>query len=39
MKDNSCIKIYYQKKSVDYADYKPGMLYISVHEVFDKQMF
>ena len=36
IKDNSCIKIYYQKKSVDYADYKPGMLYISVHEVFDK---
>ena len=36
IKDNSCIKIYYQKKSVDYADYKPGMLYVSVHEVFDK---
>lgn len=36
IKDNSCIKIYYQKKSVDYADYRPGMLYVSIHEVFDK---
>ena len=33
LKDNSNIKIYYQKKPVTYADYKPGMLYVSVHEV------
>lgn len=34
LKDYSNIKIYYQKKPVSYADYKPGMLYVSVHEVF-----
>ena len=33
--DLSGIKIYYQKKGVSYADYKPGMYYVSVHEVFD----
>lgn len=30
----SWVKIYFQKKTVPYADYKPGMLYVSVHEVF-----
>ena len=33
LNDYSNIKIYYQKKPVVYADYKPGMLYVSVHEV------
>lgn len=33
--DLSGIKIYRQKKGVSYADYKPGMYYVSVHEVFD----
>ena len=31
--DGSNIKIYYQKKGVTYADYLPGMCYVSVHEV------
>ncbi len=31
--DGSKIKIYYQKKGVTYADYVPGMYYVSVHEV------
>lgn len=31
--DNSNVKIYYQKRRVLYADYKPGMYYVSVHEV------
>lgn len=31
--DGSGIKIYFQKKGVSYADYKPGKYYISVHEV------
>ena len=30
----SKIKIYKQKKTVVYADYKPGMYYVSVYEVF-----
>ena len=34
--DDSDIKIYYQKRKVDYADYKRGMYYVSVHEVFIK---
>ncbi len=33
MKDRSDIKIYYQKHTVDYADYKIGKYYVSVHEV------
>lgn len=33
--DLSDIKIYHQKKTVSYADYKPGMYYVSVHEVYD----
>lgn len=31
--DGSNVKIYRQKKGVTYADYKPGMFYVSVHEV------
>lgn len=31
--DGSNIKIYFQKRRVSYADYKPGKYYISVHEV------
>lgn len=32
-KDRSCCKIYLQKKKVSYADYVPGMYYISPYEV------
>ena len=32
-KDRSGCKIYCQKKTVDYADYTPGMYYISPYEV------
>jgi len=32
--DSSEVKIYYQKHTVTYADYIPGMYYVSVHEVF-----
>lgn len=32
-RDDSQIKIYRQKKTVDYADYKIGMCYVSVVEV------
>lgn len=31
--DESHVKIYFQKKSVLYADYKPKKFYVSVHEV------
>lgn len=31
--DGSGVKIYRQKKGVTYADYLPGMYYVSVHEV------
>ena len=31
--DGSNIKIYHQKRGVTYADYKPNMYYVSVHEV------
>ena len=31
--DESNIKIYQQKKGVTYADYRPSMYYVSVHEV------
>ena len=34
--DGSNIKIYFQKRGVSYADYKPGKYYISVHEAFVK---
>lgn len=33
-KDHSDCKIYLQKKSVNYADYIPGMYYISPYEVY-----
>lgn len=32
--DRSDCKIYYQKKTVSYADYVPGMYYISPYEVY-----
>ena len=32
-KDRSGIKIYKQKRTVTYADYKPDKFYVSVHEV------
>lgn len=32
--DSSDVKVYEQKRPVEYADYKPGMLYVSVYEVF-----
>ena len=32
--DQSDIKVYLQKRAVEYADYKPGMIYVSVYEVF-----
>lgn len=35
-KDLSDCKIYYQKKTVSYADYVPGMYYISPYEVYQK---
>lgn len=31
--DQSNVKIYFQKNKVAYADYQPGMYYVSVHEV------
>lgn len=32
--DGSDVKVYEQKRPVEYADYKSGMLYVSVYEVF-----
>lgn len=32
--DESQIKIYYQKNTVSYADYKPQYYYVSVYEVY-----
>lgn len=32
-KDSSNIKIYFQKHRVDYADYVPGMLYVSPYDL------
>jgi hypothetical protein len=32
--DDSDVKVYDQKRLVEYADYKPGMLYVSAYEVF-----
>jgi len=32
--DGSQIKIYYQKNTVSYADYKPKKYYVSVYEVY-----
>lgn len=34
IEDGSEIKIYYQKKTVSYADYKPQKYYVSVYEVY-----
>lgn len=36
MNDGSDCKLYYQKKGVTYADYKPGFWYISPYEVLFK---
>ena len=33
--DGSHIKIYLQKRTVSYADYKPDKYYVSVHEVIN----
>lgn len=32
--DDSQVKIYYQKNTVTYADYKPKMYYVSVYEIY-----
>lgn len=32
--DDSKVKIYHQKRTVNYADYKADMYYVSVHEVY-----
>lgn len=32
--DDSQVKIYYQKNTVSYADYKPQKYYVSVYEVY-----
>lgn len=37
--DGSDIKIYKQRFRVTYADYVPGMYYVSVHEVKELQFF
>lgn len=34
IEDGSDIKIYHQKQTVKYADYKPNMYYVSVYEAF-----
>lgn len=36
--DGSEIKIYYQKNTVKYADYIPNKYYISVYEVYPKEI-
>ena len=36
--DKSDIKIYYQKHSVSYADYKPQYYYVSVYEVYSQEI-
>ena len=35
--DGSQIKIYFQKRKVTYADYRPGKYYVSVHEVMKER--
>lgn len=37
-KDDSGVKIYYQKHPVSYADYKVGKYYISVREVYTEDI-
>lgn len=34
IEDGSQVKIYYQKNTVSYADYKPQKYYVSVYEVY-----
>ena len=34
---NQDIKIYYQKRTVSYADYKPEMFYISPYQIYTKE--
>lgn len=34
IEDDSQVKIYYQKNTVSYADYKPQKYYVSVYEVY-----
>ena len=36
VKDGSEIKVYYQLREVSYADYKPGMYYVSPYEIILK---
>lgn len=36
--DKSEVKIYYQKHPVAYADYKPQKYYVSVYEVYPKEI-
>lgn len=36
--DGSDVKIYFQKRKVTYADYKPKKYYVSVHEVSDNNL-
>lgn len=38
LKQNLNIKIYYQKNTVKYADYKPEMFYISPYELQIKDL-
>lgn len=35
--DRSGIKVYKQKRRVSYADYRPHLYYVSVHEVLEKK--
>jgi hypothetical protein len=35
-KDKSNIKVYYQKRTVTYADYRPEMFYVSPYEILIK---
>ena len=37
IEDGSNIKLYYQKRTVSYADYTPRKWYVSVHEVVSKE--
>lgn len=36
--DDSDVKIYYQKNTVSYADYKPKKYYVSVYEVYPEEI-
>jgi len=37
IKDGSDVKIYWQRRKVNYADYLPNRYYVSPHEVFIKE--